>query len=145
MNKNFSNPKIYTANGDLKKRWIVYFSFQNPETGRLKRVTPFYGNANKYKTKEDRLYVLSAYRKKLLELLKKGYNPFEDNTALFQKQHTKASKHKKTTLFLDELVEVFFHKSIYYVPSKIIPKNAKAFYFQLNFHCFSAKFPLHVL
>lgn len=87
MNKNFSNPKIYTANGDLKKRWYVYFSFQNPETGKLKRVTPFYGNANKYKTKEDRLYVLSAYRKKLLELLKKGYNPFENNTALFQKQH----------------------------------------------------------
>ncbi|SNR51425.1 hypothetical protein SAMN06265371_104176 [Lutibacter agarilyticus] len=87
MNKNFSNPKIYTANGDLKKRWYVYFSFQNPETGKLKRVTPFYGKANKYKTKEDRLYVLSAYRKKLLELLKKGYNPFENNTALFQKQH----------------------------------------------------------
>ena len=36
-----------------------------------------------------------------------------------------APKIKNTTLFLDELVEVFFHKSIYYIPSKIIPENAK--------------------
>ncbi|WP_372800872.1 hypothetical protein [Lutibacter sp.] len=41
----YSIPKIYIANGDLKKRWYVYFSFQNPKTGRLKRVTPFYGKA----------------------------------------------------------------------------------------------------
>ena len=27
MKKNYSNPKIYTANGDLKQRWYVYFSF----------------------------------------------------------------------------------------------------------------------
>ena len=85
MKKNYSNPKIYTANSDLKKRWYVYFSYRNPKTGRLKRITPFYGDANKYKTKEDRLFVLSAYRKKILELLKKGYNPFEDNTELYQK------------------------------------------------------------
>ena len=71
MIKNYCPPKLYTANGDLKKRWYVYFSFKNPETGRLKRVTPFYGEANKYKTKEDRLYVLSAYRKKLLDLYNK--------------------------------------------------------------------------
>ena len=86
MKRNYSVPKIYTANGDLKKRWYVYFSYRNPKTGKLKRVTPFYGEANKYKTKEDRLFVLSAYRKKILELLKKGYNPFEDNIELYQKQ-----------------------------------------------------------
>jgi len=33
MKKNFSNPKIYTAKGNLAKRWYVYFSFRNPETG----------------------------------------------------------------------------------------------------------------
>jgi len=87
MKKDYSNPKLYTANGDLKKRWYVYFSFRNPETGKLKRVTPFYGEANKYKTKEDRLYVLSAYRRKILELLKKGYNPFEDNSELYKSEH----------------------------------------------------------
>ena len=36
-----------------------------------------------------------------------------------------ATKINNTTLFLDELVEVFFHKSIYYIPSEIIPEKAK--------------------
>ena len=100
MKKNYSPPKLYTAKGDLKKRWYVYFSFRDPKTGKLKRVTPFYGEAHKYKTKEDRLYVLSAYRKKILELLKKGYNPFEDNTELHIKQkelaNTKKIANRKT-------------------------------------------------
>lgn len=101
----FSIPKIYTAKGDLKKRWYVYFSFRNPETGKLKRLTPFYGNANTYKTKEERLQVLSVYRKTLLKLLKQGYNPYNDNTELFnrirgknedfEKSHTKeVNQHK---------------------------------------------------
>ncbi|MFL1013208.1 tyrosine-type recombinase/integrase [Flavisericum labens] len=87
--KNFSIPKIYTANGNLSKRWYVYFSFRNPETGKLKRVTPFYGETNKYKTKEERMEVLTIYRKTLLKLLKLGYNPFEDNTALYNKLNSK--------------------------------------------------------
>ena len=89
MTKNFSNPNIYIANGDLKKRWYVYFSYRNPETGRLKRMTPIYGNVNKFKTKQERLFVLSAYSKKLLQLLKAGFNPFEDNSDLHQKYISK--------------------------------------------------------
>ena len=89
MKKNYSNPKLYTASGDLSKRWYVYFSYRNPKTGSLKRVTPFYGEAHKYKTKEDRLFVLATYRKKILELLKQGYNPFEDNTAFYKSQQKK--------------------------------------------------------
>ncbi len=27
MKKKYSNPKIYDANGDLSKRWYVYFSY----------------------------------------------------------------------------------------------------------------------
>ena len=77
---NFSTPKIYTAKGDLSKRWYVYFSFRHPKTGKLKRVTPFYGNANIYKTKEERLEILTAYRRSIIKLLKKGYSPFSDNT-----------------------------------------------------------------
>ncbi len=82
VKRNFSNPKIYSANGDLKKRWYVYFSYREPKSGKLKRLTPFYGNANKYKTKEDRLSVLVTYRKVLLRLLKQGYDPYSDNTEL---------------------------------------------------------------
>lgn len=108
MNKNFSTPKIYTANGDLKKRWYVYFSFRNPNTGKLKRVTPFYGDAHKYKTKEERLYVLSVYRKKILELLKAGFNPFEDNTELYEKR--KEAQQKQTLEPVQKITTVEIQK-----------------------------------
>jgi len=85
----FSTPKIYNAGGDLKKRWYVYFSFFDPQKGKMKRITPFYGNANTFKTKEERLSVLVIYRRVLLKLLKQGYNPFEDNTELYLKLNTK--------------------------------------------------------
>ncbi|OBX19308.1 MULTISPECIES: hypothetical protein [Bizionia] len=52
-NKKFSAPKIYSANGDLSKRWHVYYSFRNPETGMLEPMKNVYGIANRYKTKED--------------------------------------------------------------------------------------------
>jgi integrase len=80
--RNYSKPKIYTANGDLSKRWYVYFSFRNPETGKLERIKNIYGKANQFQTKEDRLSVLSTYRKNLLEILKEGYSPFNDNSML---------------------------------------------------------------
>ncbi|WP_248724044.1 site-specific integrase [Seonamhaeicola sp. ML3] len=87
--KNYSIPKIHMANGDLNKRWYVYFSFRHPETGKMKRVTPFYGCAHKYKTKGERMEVLSVYRRVLHDLLKQGFNPFEDNAALFNKLYAK--------------------------------------------------------
>jgi integrase len=89
VKRNFSIPKIYSANGDLKKRWYVYFSFRDPKNGRLKRHTPFYGDANKYKTKEDRMSVLVIYRKVLLRLLNQGYDPYSDNLELYKSLHRK--------------------------------------------------------
>ncbi len=83
----FSNPKIYTAKGDLSKRWYVYFSFRNPATGKLQRMKNIYGKTNLYKTKEERLLFLTSYRKNLLLLLKEGFNPFEDNTKLLEKRN----------------------------------------------------------
>ena len=83
MKKNFSNPKIYNANGDLSKRWYVYFSFRNPKSGKLERMKNIYGKTNFYKTKEERLSVLTIYRRKLLQILKDGFNPFDDNVDLF--------------------------------------------------------------
>jgi len=86
LKSNFSTPNIYSAKGDLNKRWYVYFSFRNPKTGKLQRMKNIYGKTNSYKTKEDRLLFLSAYRKKLMYLLNHGYNPFEDNVELHQKR-----------------------------------------------------------
>jgi hypothetical protein len=50
----------------------------------MKRLNNIYGEANKYKTKEDRLSALTIYRKRLLHLLKQGYNPFAENTELYE-------------------------------------------------------------
>lgn len=85
--KFYSTPKIYDGNGDLSKRWYVYFSYRNPKTGKLERVNRnIYGKANLYKTKEARYSLLSLYKKRLLKLLKEGYNPFGDNTELHNKR-----------------------------------------------------------
>ena len=89
VKKNFSTPKIYKANGDLEKRWYVYFSYRNPQTGKLERMKNIYGKSNNYKTKEERLSVLSAYSKKLLQLLKAGFDPYENNKALYDKRINK--------------------------------------------------------
>ncbi|WP_435133045.1 hypothetical protein [Formosa sp. A9] len=85
----FSTPKIYNAKGDLSKRWYVYFSYRNPKTGKLERMKNIYGKVNYYKTKEDRMTVLSKYRSRLVKLLKAGFNPFEDNTELYQSRLAK--------------------------------------------------------
>jgi integrase len=87
--KEFSPPKIYTANNDLTKRWYVYFSYRDPSTGKLKRQKNIYGSANTFKTKEDRLALLSRYRRRLLKFLQQGYNPFVDNTEFYQAQSIK--------------------------------------------------------
>ena len=91
LKKQFSNPKIYSAKGDLSKRWYVYFSYRNPSTGKLTRQTPFYGNVNTFKTKEERMLALSIYRMTILKFLKQGYSPYEDNTALHKEQAPSSS------------------------------------------------------
>ncbi|RCW91294.1 tyrosine-type recombinase/integrase [Winogradskyella arenosi] len=96
--RDFSAPKIYSAKGDIKKRWYVYFSFRDPETKKLKRQKNIYGNANTYKTKEDRLALLSRYRKRLLKLLQQGYNPYVDNTELFKKLSEEANAIPKASV-----------------------------------------------
>ena len=53
VKKNFLDPKIYNASGNLDKRWYVYFLLRNLETGKLQRMKNVYGIANKCKTKED--------------------------------------------------------------------------------------------
>jgi integrase len=87
----FSTPKIFDGDGDLKKRWYVYFSYRDPETGRMKRMKNIYGGANRFKTKAERYSVLNLYKKRLLRFLKQGYNPFEDNTELYKKHTQKVT------------------------------------------------------
>ena len=125
----FSSPKIYTAQGDLKKRWYVYFSYVHPDTGRKKRVKNIYGIANRYKTKEERLYVLTMYRKNLLTLLKEGYNPFKDNTELYEKQRreeeTIKTRTKETVEEDSSVVEIVKAKEIQREEAKQVNQPAK--------------------
>lgn len=92
--KQFPTPKIFDANGDLSKRWYIYFSYRYPETDKLQRMKNIYGKSNRFKTKSERYSVLNLYKKRLHKFLKDGYNPFEDNTELHLKSlnQNKASK-----------------------------------------------------
>lgn len=84
--KPYYEPSIYDAGGDLSKRWYIYYSYRNPETGKFERMKNIYGSANRYKTKADRYSVLNVYKKRLLLFLKQGYNPFLDNTSFHKKK-----------------------------------------------------------
>ena len=37
MERKYSEVRIFDANGDLSKRWYIYFSYRNPATGKLER------------------------------------------------------------------------------------------------------------
>ncbi len=97
--KNYSDPKIYDANGNIAKRWYVYFSFRNPNTGLLEKQTPIYGGANNFRTKQERYEVLNAYRKSLKKLLEDGLSPYVDNEktleAISQKARLQTTQEKE--------------------------------------------------
>lgn len=118
----YSTPKIYDADGDLTKRWYVYFSYRNPKTGKLERVKKnIYGKANKYKTKEARYSLLSLYKKRLLKLLKEGYSPFEDNTKLLSSNQEKVTL--KTAVENDPPKETCIAKEVPSPQETPVPKG----------------------
>ena len=83
MKKNYSIPKIYHGGDDydIKKRWYVYYSFRNPESGKLVRQSPIFANFNRlHKTKKERLKIFKILRETLEHLLKDGYSPYENQS-----------------------------------------------------------------
>lgn len=105
MKKQYSEPKIYTANGDLSKRWYLYYSFRNPKTDKLQKMSSIYLGVNNYNTKQERLQILTTHQKNLSKLLKEGYNPFEKNQKLYNEQIKKANSRvvsKKTEIVKEE-------------------------------------------
>lgn len=104
--KDFTSPKIYTGGVNillwnqlsetekakaLSKSWYVYYSFRDEKTGKLKRMPNIKGNANKLKTKKERIDYLSAMSSALEFLLEKGFNPNSNNNIeeLLGKKKTK--------------------------------------------------------
>ena len=73
--KKYSEPKIYDADGDLSKRWYVYFSFRKTtDTALVRFPNNFY--AAQYLDKKDRLQWLKKIQRTLSILLKDGFNPY---------------------------------------------------------------------
>ena len=73
--KKYSEPKIYDADGDLSKRWYVYFSFRKTAESALVRFpNNFY--AAQYLDKKDRLQWLKKIQRTLSILLKDDFIPY---------------------------------------------------------------------
>lgn len=100
MKPNYSGPYIYTGNVDIKtwstlskvekeealsKEWYVYYSFRNPQTGKLVRQTNIKTGVNSFKTKQERYAKLVTIQDNLLFLLKRGFSPYTDNSILEEK------------------------------------------------------------
>ncbi len=82
--KKYSEPKIYDANGDLAKRWYVYFSFRKKADGPLERF-PNNIYAPQHLEKRERLLWLKTMQRNLSLLLKDGFNPYNpDNKFNFE-------------------------------------------------------------
>lgn len=77
--KKYSVPSIYDANGDLSKRWYVYFSFRNPLTDKLERQNHVYAGVNQFKTLRERKEAIKILRNAIETILVNGYNPYEDS------------------------------------------------------------------
>ena len=111
MNQPYSEPKIFTGGVSitqwkdlssaekklaLSKEWFVYYSYRDPESGKLKRQSHIKAGANRHKNMRARLSVLKTLQLNLGLLLENGFNPYEDNTTnkerfLGKKQEVAAS------------------------------------------------------
>ncbi|MHB0756810.1 hypothetical protein [Polaribacter sp. M15] len=60
----------------------IYYSYRNPNTGKLERQTNIKAGVNLYKDKKSRYHILIQLKESLEFILKNGYNPYEDNTSL---------------------------------------------------------------
>lgn len=79
----FSKPKIYDAGGDMSKRWYVYFSYRNSQTGKMERQAPVYLNVNRIKDFAERKRAIKALRDVLEKMLKEGNVPTAYQTIMY--------------------------------------------------------------
>ncbi|NQY07534.1 MAG: site-specific integrase [Flavobacteriaceae bacterium] len=119
MKLNYSEPKIYTGGVDIKnwskltkeeqqvalnKDWYVYYSFRNPESGKLKRQPNIKAGVNRIKNKQARYRELKVLQESLLLLLRKGFNPYKDNSVLINEVNGE-SVDKETVIQKDVIIE----------------------------------------
>ncbi|SHI71342.1 tyrosine-type recombinase/integrase [Flavobacterium terrae] len=145
--KEFTSPKIFTGGVNillwnqlsesekskaLSKSWYVYYSFRDVKTGKLKRMPNIKGNANKLKTKKERIDYLSAMSSALEFLLEKGFNPNIDNNnieELLNKKQSDSSKANNNSVVIPKEKIAIINDSIA-IPETLTIKEA--FEFALN-------------
>lgn len=76
-------PQLYTAGGDITKQWRVYYSYRNPETGKMERFNVTEG-INKIHDYEQRLKSAKKLAAKYKRKLEGGFNPFEDERYIYE-------------------------------------------------------------
>jgi len=72
-------PKVFDYDGDMSKKWYVYFSVKDPRSGKMV-VKKLYAGLFKEKNKEKRYKVAEQIISKYTELLRTGYNFLTDET-----------------------------------------------------------------
>lgn len=73
-------PKLYDANGDIRKQWFVYYSFRDPATDKMKRFKVFEGLSDKNLNKKERYIIAEILINDLTARMRQGWNPFAEST-----------------------------------------------------------------
>ena len=73
----FKSAKLFDANGDLDKRWFVFYYFRDPETNKWVRLKEWISQT--LLTKSSRYARAGEIIKRINLKLRQGFNPFADN------------------------------------------------------------------
>lgn len=77
MEKTYSKVVINDYKGDLSQRWYIYFSFPDPDSGKMKPHKIFI--SQKFKTRTSRYNETSRVRDLYREKLKSGWTPYSNS------------------------------------------------------------------
>lgn len=83
MSTPFTHPTVFTANGDITKRWHVEYYYKHPETNkpirfRVRNSTSYPTGFNRINNYEDRYKAAVELQIELTAKLQAGWNPFND-------------------------------------------------------------------
>lgn len=76
-------PKVFDADGDLSKKWYVYFSYRDPVTGKMKRFRPTTG-INHHTKGTDRMEAAKKLSRRYYDRLRNGWSPFDNTEVVYE-------------------------------------------------------------
>lgn len=77
MQKNYTTPKLYSANDTITKSWFVFFWIDNPHTGKRERYRGV-EKLNQGRTIAERKQYAKVLIAKYKKRLQRGWNPFAE-------------------------------------------------------------------